>query len=109
MRGRRDGEAERWYHDSEEDAMTRFSVAEAQQHLTDLVEKVAQEGETILLVDGERPLAKLVPAGPEERVGHLGNVQGWLEDDDPFFSAIDEIVEARHKHLPRVLREREAR
>jgi antitoxin (DNA-binding transcriptional repressor) of toxin-antitoxin stability system len=88
--------------------MTRFSVAEAQQHLTDLVERVAQEGETILLVDGERSLAKLIPAGQEERVGHLANVQGWLEDDDPFISAIDEIVEARHRHLPRVIREKEA-
>lgn len=89
--------------------MTRFSVAEAQQHFTDLVEKVAQEGETILLFDGERLLAKLIPAAQEERAGHLANVQGWLEDDDPFFSAIDEIVEGRHKHLPRVLREKEAR
>ena len=88
--------------------MTRFSVAEAQQHLTNLVERVAQKGETILLVDGERPLAKLSPAG-QERVGHLADVQGWLEDDDPFFSAIDEIVEARHSHLPRVVREKEAR
>ena len=54
--------------------MTRFSVAEAQQRLTDLA-------------------------------SHLANVQGWLEDDDPFFSTIEEIVEARHKHLPRVLHE----
>lgn len=89
--------------------MTRFSVAEAQQHLTDLVEKMAQDGETILLVDGDRPIAKLIPAGQGEQVGHLANVQGWLEDDDPFFSTIDEIVEARHKHLPRVVREKEAR
>jgi antitoxin (DNA-binding transcriptional repressor) of toxin-antitoxin stability system len=98
----------RWYHYPEESVMTRLSVAEAQQHLTNLVERV-QEGETILLVDGERSLAKLIPAGQEERVGHLANVQGWLEDDDPFFSAIDEIVEARHRHLPRVVREKEAR
>ena len=89
--------------------MTRLSVAEAQQHLTDLVEKMARDGETILLVDGDRPVAKLIPAGKEERAGHLANVQGWLEDDDPFFSAIDEIVEARHDHLPRVLHEKEAR
>jgi len=89
--------------------MIRFSVAEAQQHLTDLVERVAQEVETILLVDGERSLAKLIPAGQEERAGHLANVQGWLENDAPFFSAIDEIVEARHRHLPRVVREKEAR
>ncbi len=88
--------------------MTRLSVAEAQQHLTDLVEKVSQGGETILLIDGGRPVAKLTPAGQEDQLGHLANVQGWLEDDDPFFSTIDEIVEARHKHLPRVVHEKEA-
>ena len=88
--------------------MTRFSIAEAQRQLTDLVEKVTQDGETILLVDRGRTVAKLVPAGQEEQAGHLANVQGWLEDDDPFFSAIEEIVEARHQHLPRVVAERKA-
>ena len=89
--------------------MTRLSIAEAQQHLTDLVEKVAHEGETILLTDGDRPVAKLVPAVQEEHAGHLANVQGWLEDDDPFFSAIDDIVEGRHGHRPRVVAEKDAR
>lgn len=81
--------------------MTRFSIAEAQRQLTDLVERV-HEGETILLVDEGRPVAKLVPVGMEEQAGHLANVQGWLEDDDPFFSSIDEIVEARFQHPPRI-------
>ena len=85
--------------------MTRSSLAEAQRSLTDLV-KIVQAGESVLLVDEGRPVAKLVPAGPEEQVGNLVNVEGWLEDDDPFFSAIDVIVEARHQHLPRVLPER---
>ena len=89
--------------------MTRLSVAEAQQHLTDLVEKVAHEGEMILLIDGDKPVAKLIPAGQEEQAGHLANVQGWLEDNDPFFSAIDEIIEARHGHRPRVVAEKETR
>lgn len=89
--------------------MTRFSIAEAQQHLSDLVERVTHEGEIFLLVEEGRPVAKLVPVGPEEQVGHLANVQGWLEDDDPFFSAIEEIVEARHRHIPRIVQERNAR
>jgi len=88
--------------------MTRFSIAEAQQHLSDLVERVTHEGEIFLLVEEGRPVAKLVPVGPEE-TGHLANVRGWLEDDDPFFSAIDEIVEARHRHIPRVMQERDTR
>ncbi|HEX7183293.1 MAG TPA: hypothetical protein VF756_15760 [Thermoanaerobaculia bacterium] len=84
--------------------MTRYSIAEAQRQLTDLVEKVSESGETILLVDGGRTVAKLIPAGQDEQTGHLASVQGWLEDDDPFFSAIDEIVEARQQHLPRIVR-----
>jgi prevent-host-death family protein len=89
--------------------MTRFSIAEAQRHLSDLVERVTHEGEIFLLVEEGRPVAKLVPVGPEGQAGHLANVQGWLEDDDPFFSAIDEIVEARHRHIPRVVQERDVR
>jgi prevent-host-death family protein len=89
--------------------MTRLSVAEAQQHLTDLVEKVAHQGEMILLIDQGKPVAKLIPVDQEEQVGHLANVQGWLEDDDPFFSAIDEIVEARQGHRPRVAAEKDIR
>lgn len=86
--------------------MTRRSVAEAQRSLTELVEEIVQTGESVLLLDKGKPVAKLVPTGPEEQPGHLANVQGWLEDDDPFFTAIDGIVEARHQHLPRVLHER---
>jgi prevent-host-death family protein len=87
--------------------MTRLSVAEAQRNLTDLVERVVQGGEVILLMDEGKPVAKLVAAAPEEG-GHLASVQGWLEDDDPFFSAIEEIGEARAQHLPRVISTRNA-
>jgi hypothetical protein len=29
---------------------------------------------------------------------------GWLEEGDPFFAVIDEIVAARFQHRPRVVR-----
>jgi len=32
---------------------------------------------------------------------HLAKVKGWLDEDDPFFAAVDEIVEARFNHQPR--------
>ena len=44
------------------------------------------------------PVAKLVPAATEDEPEHLANVQGGLEDDDPFFSAIEEITGARSAH-----------
>lgn len=33
----------------------------------------------------------------------LGSVRGWLPDDDPFFAAVEEIVEARVSHHPRTI------
>lgn len=39
---------------------------------------------------------------------HLSEVQGWLDDDDPFFKAIGGIVADRAKHRPRVLSRRGA-
>jgi prevent-host-death family protein len=88
--------------------MARLSVAEAQRNLTDLVERVVRGGEEILLLDKGRPVAKLVAAAPEEAGEHLVNLQGWLDDDDPFFSAIEEITKARAQHLPRVTSARNA-
>jgi len=35
---------------------------------------------------------------------HPGKVKGWLEEGDPFFAIIEEIVEARFQHQPRSLR-----
>jgi prevent-host-death family protein len=90
-------------------SMTQMSIAEAQRNLADLVERVVQEGEIVLLLDKGKPVAKLVSAGLEEPGRHLANVQGWLDDDDPFFSAIEEIAEARGRHLPRVTSARDAR
>jgi hypothetical protein len=34
----------------------------------------------------------------------MANVKGWLEDDDPFFTIIDEIVESRSLHRLRAVR-----
>lgn len=33
----------------------------------------------------------------------LGDVHGWLADDDPFFAAVEDIVDNRVRHLPRTL------
>ena len=33
----------------------------------------------------------------------LSDAEGWLEGDEPFFDDIDQIVEDRMKHVPRVL------
>ena len=37
------------------------------------------------------------------RPKHPGKAKGWLEEDDPFFAIIEEIVEARFQHTPRCI------
>jgi prevent-host-death family protein len=84
--------------------MTRkeVSVAEAKKHLSDLLGRVAYRGERIMISKRGKPMAILIPAteAPEEE--HLGKVKGWLETNDPFLQAIDQVVSDRSKHRPRV-------
>jgi prevent-host-death family protein len=84
--------------------VTKRSIAEAKEQFSDLVGRVVRDGETILITREGRAVAKLVPAAVQTRPEHPANVEGWLDDDDPFFTAIDEIVEARFQHRPRSVR-----
>jgi hypothetical protein len=47
----------------------------------------------------------LVPAKTTLPARSLADVKGWLDDDDPFFAAVEEIERDRVKSTPRVLRE----
>jgi len=85
--------------------VTKLNVAEAKKQLSDLLVRVAHDGETILITQRGKPVAKLVRVENEDEPEHLGNVRGWLEDDDPFFAAVEEIVEARFEHQPRSSRD----
>ena len=78
------------------------STVEVKKHLSSMLGRVAYGGETMLIMQRGRPMAKLVPVNAEEQGSHLANVQGWLEEDDPFFNLIDKIVLARSTHKPRV-------
>ncbi len=87
--------------------MTSLNVAEAKARLSELLGRVAHGGETILITRRGKPMARLVPMGTEE-IQPLAKVQGWLEDDDPFFAVIDSIVEDRSRRTPRVFQELES-
>ena len=80
-----------------------INVAEAQRHLADLLGRVAYDGETITITRRGKPMARLVPVDTEAIVPHIADVQGWLEDDDAFFTTIDTIVADRETHRPRTL------
>ena len=79
------------------------NIAKAKKHFSELLGQVAFGKKHILITKRGKPMARLVPA--DEIDTHLGNARGWLEDDDPFFNVIDEIVKDRGKHVPRALKE----
>ena len=76
------------------------SVAEAKKHISELLGQVAYGKKHILITKRGKPMARLVPADEIDK--HLSNAKGWLEDDDPFFDAIDRIIQERSKHVPRI-------
>lgn len=84
--------------------MTSLNVAEAKKRFSDLLSRVAYKGESVLITRRGKPMAKLVPADAPDETKFLDNVEGWLEEDDPFFAAVDEVVAGRSRHVPRVLR-----
>ncbi len=80
-----------------------LNVAEAKKQFSDLLGRVAYAGETIVILRRGKPMAKLVPAEAEVQPPPLARVIGWLENDDSFFSIVNEIVSRRTANLPRIL------
>ena len=79
------------------------NIAEAKKHFSELLGKVAFGKKRILITKRGKPMARLVPADGIDM--HLSNAKGWLENDDPFFVAIEQITQERSKHVPRILKE----
>jgi len=85
---------------------TAYSVGEAKKHFSELLSRVAYGGERITIAKRGKPLAVLVPPAAEPDSDHLSRVEGWLENSDPFFKIVNQIVEDRRRHLPRILKSR---
>ncbi len=81
-----------------------FSVAEAKKHFSEILSRVGYGREHIMILKRGKPLALLVPPQETFREDHLSKVQGWLEEDDPFFKIMDQISRHRKKHVPRILK-----
>jgi len=79
-----------------------ISVAEAKKNFSELLGKVAYGKERITITKKGRPMACLVPAEQSSR--HLGDVKGWLDENDSFFETINNIIQNRKSHTPRILR-----
>src|SRR6266849_5758497 len=81
-----------------------INVAEAKKQLSTLLGRVAFGKETILITRRGRMMARLIPPGDDSGAPSLRSVKGWLPEDDPFLAAVEDIVTARVRHRPRVLR-----
>lgn len=82
---------------------TDISVADVKKHLSECLARVAFGGEILVITRRGRPMARLVQAGTADANDPPAGIQGWLEDDDPFFDIVDEIVARRATRLPRAL------
>lgn len=62
--------------------MTQLDVNEAGEKLAELVRRVLA-GEDVFLAEAGRPVARIVPAGPNPRLASFGLLRGklWLADD----------------------------
>jgi len=85
--------------------MTIMSIAETRQHLSEILGKVAYGGEAFLITKKGRPMARIVPIqktkSSSKRPKTLGEIKGWLADDDPFFRNLELIREISRKQNPR--------
>ncbi len=79
-----------------------MSAAHARRSLSEILSRVAFRGERIVVTLRGKPAARIVPM-TEGQAGRLGDVPGWLEDDDPFFRELEAASRARSRRVPRVL------
>jgi prevent-host-death family protein len=80
--------------------MKKATVAEVKAHLSELIGEVAHAGQSVLITRRGRPMAKLVPVDASARP-HPAKIKGWMDENDPFFEAVEDIVADRARHKPR--------
>ena len=82
--------------------MRNVSVAAARQNLSEILGKVAYGGEAFVITKKGRPMAQLTPVtqASGKKPKTLGDIRGWLDDDDPFFMHLDMIREENRRETP---------
>jgi prevent-host-death family protein len=83
-----------------------YSVVEAKKHFSEILARVAYGGERVLISKRGKALAMIIPSAEKPEEDHISKVQGWLDEADPFFNLMDQIVREREKHAPRISRQR---
>jgi len=80
---------------------TNVSVVKAKREFSELLGRVSVGKETFTITRHGKPMAVLAPTRPVEG---LQGLKGWLENDDPFFRDIQQIIGARKNHKARRVR-----
>jgi prevent-host-death family protein len=85
--------------------MQNVSVAEARQHLAEILGKVAYGGEAFVITKKGRPMAQLMPVPQATSLNKkskaLSGIKGWLDNDDPFFRNLELIRNLSRKQKPK--------
>ena len=84
--------------------MQNVSIADARQHLSEILGKVAYGGEAFVITKKGRPMAQLTPLpaskSKAKKPKSLGDIKGWIPNDDPFFAALEMIREDSRREKP---------
>ncbi len=86
--------------------MTKKTIplARAKSQLSELVVRAAFAGEEFIITRRGRPAARLGPIRTREEKSDLADVRGWLSDEDPLFTRLQELRRRSRGRKPRVLR-----
>ncbi|UKO95982.1 type II toxin-antitoxin system Phd/YefM family antitoxin [Nostoc sp. UHCC 0870] len=72
--------------------MTQITLAEASQHLSDLID-AALEGEEIIIIKDNQPVVKLTPVLPVKRRLKFGSAKGIVTISDDFDEPLEDFKE----------------
>ena len=70
--------------------MKPVEIAEAKEHLDELVEQVSR-GEDVVIVKDDRPLARLVPIRTEKRERRFGSAKGQIKIAEDFDEPLEDF------------------
>jgi prevent-host-death family protein len=70
--------------------MQQITLAEASQHLPDLIE-AALTGEEIVIIKDEQPVVKLIPVSPVKRRPLFGSAKGLITISDDFDEPLEDF------------------
>jgi prevent-host-death family protein len=72
--------------------MQQISLAEASQHLPDLIE-AALGGEEIIIIKDNQPLVKLTPVSPVQHPRQPGSAKGLITISEDFDEPLEDFKE----------------